>query len=366
MESPSSVFLLAMVCVGNVIYNPQNEEVQSFYLDAVRQIHWPQIMKELLGSEAQWFVADDHAINQKIVAVKTEGLPHEASKTFLERLWERLKQETSFCVSLCSSRQTVPNEELWNLAKRLRNLMKQHLVVGRDSLFLLEEEENRTGDMLEIVKMKMNTYIKGYFLSTDLESFLGEIRLVFKYMESNHAPQENVEKICIYVLKLLEFADQNYDVAFLGEMQERMMKSISISVTEEELYENLMNEFEQVSQYMDTVRETSLENTLLKYVDDHFLTIESIEQVAEEFNYNYAYLSRLFKKKAGQSMNKYITSKKISLAKELMRKRPDLKLTEVSDLCGYNDWRYFSRVFKTETGMAPSEFKAAIPEKSAD
>ena len=127
-----------------------------------------------------------------------------------------------------------------------------------------------------------------------------------------------------------------------------------------------MNEFEQVSQYMDTVRETSLENTLLKYVDDHFLTIESIEQVAEEFNYNYAYLSRLFKKKAGQSMNKYITSKKISLAKELMRKRPDLKLTEVSDLCGYNDWRYFSRVFKTETGMAPSEFKAAIPEKSAD
>ena len=67
-----------------MIYNPQNEEVQSFYLDAVRQIHWPQIMKELLGSEAQWFVADDHAINQKIVAVKTEGLPHEAAKTFLK------------------------------------------------------------------------------------------------------------------------------------------------------------------------------------------------------------------------------------------------------------------------------------------
>lgn len=33
-----------------------------------------------------------------------------------------------------------------------------------------------------------------------------------------------------------------------------------------------------------------------------------------------------------------------------------MSLTEVSEMCGYNDYRYFSRVFKAETGKAPSEY----------
>ena len=71
-----------------------------------------------------------------------------------------------------------------------------------------------------------------------------------------------------------------------------------------------------------------------------------MEQVAEEFGYNYAYLSRLFKKKSGMSMNKYITKKKIEFAKTLIQDKPDMRLSEISDLCGYEDSRYFSRVFK--------------------
>ena len=34
-----------------------------------------------------------------------------------------------------------------------------------------------------------------------------------------------------------------------------------------------------------------------------------------------------------------------------------MRLSEISDMCGYNDSRYFSRVFKAETGYSPSEYK---------
>ena len=84
--------------------------------------------------------------------------------------------------------------------------------------------------------------------------------------------------------------------------------------------------------------------------------------MADEFGYNYAYLSRLFKKKSGMSMNKYITKKKIEFAKTLIQDKPDMRLSEISDLCGYEDSRYFSRVFKAETGMSPSEYKEQISE----
>ncbi len=68
-------------------------------------------------------------------------------------------------------------------------------------------------------------------------------------------------------------------------------------------------------------------------------------------------MKNAFKKKAGMSMSRYITKKKIELAREMIETKPQMRLSEISDLCGYNDSRYFSRVFKAETGLSPSEYK---------
>lgn len=56
-------------------------------------------------------------------------------------------------------------------------------------------------------------------------------------------------------------------------------------------------------------------------------------------------------------MSRYITDKKMELAKDLLLNKTELKVTEVSNLCGYGDYRYFSRVFKSEVGVSPSDYK---------
>ncbi len=80
--------------------------------------------------------------------------------------------------------------------------------------------------MLEIVKMKLSSYIKNYFLSTDLKSFTNEIQTVLKYMIQNRAPQLSIEKVSIYVLKLLEFSSQIYEGNFLETMQIKQQRCI--------------------------------------------------------------------------------------------------------------------------------------------
>lgn len=183
------------------------------------------------------------------------------------------------------------------------------------------------------------------------------MQTVFKYMESNHAPQESIEKVCLYVTRLVELSKVSPKSENLEEIQERMIRNISIYVSEKELFEKLLEEFQKLNQYMETIYEDDVEKRLLNYVDENYLNIESVEKVADEFGYNYAYLSRLFKKKVGESMNRYITEKKMSLAKGLLEDHPDMSLAEISVMCGYNDYRYFSRVFKAETGVAPSEYR---------
>ena len=181
----------------------------------------------------------------------------------------------------------------------------------------------------------------------------------------DNGPGFTHEKVCLYVIRLLELSKTDQGNGNLDEIQERMIRSISMSISERELYENLLMEFRSVNRYMENLYEDNVETRLLDYVNEHYLRIESVEKVAEEFGYNYAYLSRVFKKKVGESMNRYITEKKMALAKELLEKHPDMTLTEISEMCGYNDYRYFSRVFKAETGASPSEYRENVNSKAS-
>lgn len=354
-------FLLLSVCLGNVIYSNQDEEATLFYGEKLKTISWNKIMQKLYG-ELEWFVADEHTVNQKIIGIKIPERMTELSDVFVEELFQALQKETSIAVHVCCRREKTEQAELWDCAKRLRNIMKKSLVIGENQIFYLEDEENGRNDMIEIVKMKLNTYIKNYFISTNLENFMNEIKMIFRYMRSNHAPQESIEKICIYVLKLLEFSNQGYQRERLEELQNLMMKDITMSLSEEELFETLLQIFATINNDGQEQSEEDEVERMLEYIDERYLAIESMEEVAEEFGYNYAYLSRMFKKKVGKSMSRYITDKKMGLAKELLVNKTELRVTEVSDLCGYGDYRYFSRVFKSEVGISPSDYRENFKE----
>ena len=350
-------YYVSIVCLGNVIYDTTDESVNNFYAYRMKSIHWNEIMAELCCHNEEWMIIDENAVNQKIIEIKAgdsrEFDPDQMSKILLEAV----SRQTELPVNICIGQKAVIRNELQDYVKRLRNVIRQKLVIGEQRIFNLEKEEKSKNDMIEIVKLKLNQYIKNYYINSDLDSFLNEVETIFKYMKNNHAPQATVEKICIYVLRLLEFSKKGHEKDLLDDMGQQMIERICVSVSEKELFENLMREFRSLNECQDDRNEEDDEKNLLDYVNERYLTIESLEEVAEHFGYNYTYLSRIFKKKVGESMSRYITRKKIELAKEMIETKPEMRLSEISDLCGYNDSRYFSRVFKAETGLSPSEYK---------
>lgn len=350
-------YYVGLVCMGNVIYDTTDEFVNSFYTCRMKSIHWDEIMSEVCENAEEWVIIDEHAVNQKIIEIKAGSGDQLDPGKMSEKLMEAVAKRTDLPVNICSSEQLVIRNELQDFVKRIRNVIRQQLVVGEQRIFYLEQEEKAKNDVIEIVKLKLNQFIKKYYISADLALFLGEAETIFKYMKSNHASQSTVEKICFYVLRMLEFSKQGYDKGLLDDLGQQMITKISISVSEDELFENLLQEFKLLNHCRAAGDEEYDEETVLDYVNERYLTIESLEEVADHFGYNYAYLSRIFKKKAGVSMSRYITEKKIELAREMLETKPEMKLSEVSDMCGYNDSRYFSRVFKAETGFSPSEYK---------
>lgn len=355
-------FMLAVVCIGNVIYSVREEEVEAWYSEIMEKVSWRRVM-EKMGRCSQWFVADDHVINQKVIVAKAES-SHSSITVFAENILSALSEETEMPVTVCSLHQYVEQQEIWDYVKSLRAAIKRCLVVGKSGI-IYTEKQGDDRELLEIIKMKMNQYVKTYFITSNMEHFLEELREIFRYMQRNNASQESVEKICLYAVKLLEFSEQEYDREVLDDLQNRILRHICMSGGEEELYGGLIRIFGTVSTIGKNVTEEEVDR-IVSYINERYLSIESVETVADTFGYNYTYLSRMFKKKIGISMSRYILQKKLGLAKELLSRREELPITKVSELCGYTDYRYFSRVFKKETGVSPKEYRMGKEGKATE
>ena len=94
------------------------------------------------------------------------------------------------------------------------------------------------------------------------------------------------------------------------------------------------------------------------YIEAHYADSGlTLDQVASEMGISPNYFSALFKQNAGSSFINYLTSVRISHAKEYL-KSGKYKTYEIALRCGYENPTYFSTIFKRRTGVSPSEYRA--------
>ena len=61
----------------------------------------------------------------------------------------------------------------------------------------------------------------------------------------------------------------------------------------------------------------------------------------------------------GKSAPSYVVMMRMERAMDLLRTRPDLRIGDVAEQCGFMDVAYFSRVFRQQYGMTPTEARNA-------
>ncbi len=95
----------------------------------------------------------------------------------------------------------------------------------------------------------------------------------------------------------------------------------------------------------------------LEYIHEHYTDKElSVGLLAEMANVSDTYYRKLFKLRCGETPIKYITSLRVSLAKELLESGY-YNVTETAERCGFDSQNYFSAVMKKATGKTPSQTK---------
>jgi AraC-like DNA-binding protein len=90
---------------------------------------------------------------------------------------------------------------------------------------------------------------------------------------------------------------------------------------------------------------------LMNYIDTHTYSLKKLEELAVKFNYNYGYLSGLFKRTTGKTISEYYHHRKMETAKALILEKKK-SIGEIAEMLGYNLYS-FSKAFKRTYGASP-------------
>lgn len=101
----------------------------------------------------------------------------------------------------------------------------------------------------------------------------------------------------------------------------------------------------------------------LQWIEEHMKEDLTLERAAAHFFFNPSYFSTFMKSKTGRTFSEHVTALRMGRAKQLLEENK-LKIYEISAECGYQDTKYFCRVFKKYYGMSPEAYKhTSLPER---
>ena len=93
-----------------------------------------------------------------------------------------------------------------------------------------------------------------------------------------------------------------------------------------------------------------------RHIEENYPENITLTELAGQYHLDASHLSRTFSRTYGESVIAFLTRIRMEKAAELM-KDPERKLEAISFLVGYDDYHYFSRVFRKKMGISPSEYR---------
>lgn len=112
-----------------------------------------------------------------------------------------------------------------------------------------------------------------------------------------------------------------------------------------------------IQQHAELVSGISPVQQAITYIHEHVGQGLSLQQVARHVHMNSNYFSELFKRETGKNYIEYVTEVKMQKAMMMLSETP-AKISEVANEVGYEDMKYFNKLFKKFTGVTPSEYRA--------
>ncbi|HHW01146.1 MAG TPA: response regulator [Clostridiaceae bacterium] len=240
----------------------------------------------------------------------------------------------------------------------LREYMDWNIVLGNDIMISYPKITDIQFVPLSY-PINIENQVRTALCERDIQRLEKEINLFIGYFQKGQlfSPKEIKEsfvRFCWMIINIAKEIDYLHNEYL--EQQEFLRKIVS-SRTYRELEQSLRLLLDLI------IKKSSIDNAASLVVQRAKSMIHefynqgiTLNEIASKLNITPEYLGMLFNKEMGVSFSTYIKEYRINKAKEILIGK-DVKLYEVAEKVGYNDPKYFCKVFKEVTNQTPSEYR---------
>lgn len=299
--------------------------------------------------------------NEMLVIFPLSGQPCITAKTVSDRIYPLLKNHQNF-ITIVFSHDFFELGCLNARIHRLNVVMDHNLVIGKDQILDSDMEDSSGKFSPPILNSNLETKLNILIQEKSLNLLKDELTKLFQYWEAQSFPQIWIEKMLKQIMRLVEKNSPYLSAGISMNIDQQLEEIFSLSNNFTELLQEVWNIAEDLlsdNQGMEAARNTvqSLLGMIDTYINTHIAEPVTLQSICDTFEVSQPYLSRLFRKHKNMSFNEYVTNLRVNEAKRLMREHPDMLFKNIAEIVGYQDQHYFSRIFRTMTGLAPSKFK---------
>jgi AraC-like DNA-binding protein len=147
------------------------------------------------------------------------------------------------------------------------------------------------------------------------------------------------------IIMLSEHTRMSEDQAFRKCVWDYLVKPVSVA----RLCDSLVG--------LERARAVHAISPAVSYIATNYTQKVSLSRAAKLCDLSRFQLSRIFKKEQGLTFREFVVRLRIQRAAELLRRSPDLSVTEAAFVVGFNDVSHFSRTFRRQLGVLPSRYR---------
>ena len=291
----------------------------------------------------------------KLFVTVCGGESEEDMRGRCEDLIEKCEAYIHVPVTCCIS-SPVQAEALAETKERLGRCISENVAFYR-KVFTEEEAVEKVAESDTALDLKdLDMWLKEH----DRRRILGYLKDVLSEKERNRVLNEHALFLIKQELLQMDYAYllQNGIQAaklFHDEISVKLLERATQSSVDMIRWANYL--LERTFSYEDEVKKSAtIIGRIEEYIRGHYAEDISRNEIAKVFFLTPEYLAKLYKKKTGVSIKNAVIEVRIEKAKELLA-REDIRISDVAGMVGFDNFSYFSTLFKKYTGITPKEYK---------
>lgn len=251
------------------------------------------------------------------------------------------------------------SENIYDLKRcydEIEHYLEWNILMGEEIIISYPEIEN-VQTALCVHPLEIENQMKIAVCTNDIQKIEKSVLRFHEYFQSQkiYHPQNVKESYVRFFWAMINFSKETGNYNFESFEQRELLERIMNTKTRQGLQKVTADLTERLKKPENTIENLNVKRAVA-IIHEFYRTGITLDEIAMKLGITPEYLGTQFHQEMGVNFSAYIKTFRINKAKELLL-GTQLKLYEIAELSGYTDSKYFSRVFKAETGQIPADYR---------